>query len=83
MPVIPLKSTVVKGKSASTKTANDEKQKMKKLEAEEVGETENIDFPPLLLDSLRTKAVLAKVFFQLGFSLPNKWVFLCFIRSRR
>ena len=37
---------------------------MKRLMAEKVEEAEETDFPPLLLESFKTKAVLAKVFYK-------------------
>lgn len=54
--------TVFKEKSVSIKPANEGKRMTKKLEAEKMEEAEKSDFPPLLLDSFKTKAVLAKVF---------------------
>lgn len=55
------KPIIVKEKSDVMKTSNGGKRKAKKLEAEKMEEAENLDFPPLLLGSFKTKAVLAKV----------------------
>ncbi|XP_050716714.1 dynein axonemal heavy chain 3-like isoform X3 [Eriocheir sinensis] len=54
------KLTVVKEKSVGKKPANEGKRMTKKLEAEKIEEAEKSDFPPLLLDNFKTKAVLAK-----------------------
>ncbi|XP_063858635.1 dynein axonemal heavy chain 3-like isoform X1 [Scylla paramamosain] len=53
------KSSVVKEKSARVKTATRGRREMKRLMAEKV-EEEKTDFPSLLLDCFKTKAVLAK-----------------------
>lgn len=57
-----LNPTVVQEKPANVKTANDGKKETKRTETEKMVESENPEYPPLLLDSFKTKAVLAKVF---------------------
>lgn len=57
--------TVVKEKTVIAKRTNEKRRKTKRLEAEKIEEAEGKDFPPLLLDNFKTKAVLAKVFILL------------------
>lgn len=51
-------ASIDKEKPANIKTANDER---KGTETDKIVESENLEFPPVLLDSFKTKAVLAKV----------------------